>query len=624
MTQLWHFPTTDGGDQDGINDATLETFEGDRERYIARECIQNSLDAREDYSKPVRVEFKKFSLPTSSVPGIDQLKDVFSRAKDFSDDQDRSKQLYDVAISALNNSYVDVLKISDYNTTGLTGDDDDTSGGWYRLVRATGASSMTGDGGGSFGIGKGAPFASSVLRTVYYSTFNQEGNVAFQGKTRISSFKDDNSDIRRGVGQFGEKNTEGRGVRAIRDINGIPEIFQRQEKGTDVFVIGYKPTDDEWANAILRSVLDSFWMAIHDGILVVNIYDGDQAIYSVTSETVGELINKFSSNDEYTKLFYQAAIEPTEKFEADLPLLGKIELYVRLGEGPKHIQCMRRSLMKIHTISRLRVMPDDFVGVFVVRDEIGNKNLRSLEPPAHDKWDEKRAGNDPTGREAFKKARSWIIESLKELAGKQVGVLEEIPELSKYLPEDIERDDLDEVFSSNSETRGDDGKNDHETADVTSTSVSSEETSPQMMVTHKASILKPAVASANKDRQKKMGSKKGKGSGVNGGAEPNAEGDKKYIDVANLDVRTAESRQNGKRTYTITIVPNQDDKGTLRIAASADDCSYELGISKATDDTGNNYEVKDGCIEGLVLKQGCKKKIIIELKSNRRYALGVK
>ncbi len=621
MTQVWHFPTTDGGDGDGISDAALETFEGDRERYIARECIQNSLDARYDYSQPVRVEFRKFTLPTSSVPGISELKDIFARARDFSNNQDRSKQFYDTAISSLERKKIDILKISDYNTTGLMGSDDDTSGGWYRLVRATGVSSMTGDGGGSFGIGKGAPFAFSALHTVYYSTFNVDGGVAFQGKTRISSFRDDTNDIRRGVGQFGEKNPAGRGVCAVRDLNGIPEVFQRQKHGTDVFVIGCKVANDEWSKAILRSVLDSFWMAIHNGILTVDVIDNDEILYSITSDNVGDLINEFASDDEYTRLFYRAVVDPTEKFEADLPLLGKVELYVKLGEGPKHIQGMRRSLMKIHTISRLRVMPDDFVGVFVARDEAGNKNLRNLEPPAHDKWDEKRAGDNMASYEAFKNARSWIIDSLRDLASKRTGILEEIPDLSRYLPEDIERDDLDETPSSSGQNIG--AEKNRETADVVTAQGHEEQTPARSTITNRAPIIKPATASDNETKQKKVGSHKGKGNGGHGRSEPDDQGNKKYIDTTDMEVRTIESRLNGKRVYTISIMPNKDDDGILRLAAHADDGAYNLDIARVTDANGKTYEVKNGQIEGLQLSQGCKMKLVVELKSNRRYALGV-
>lgn len=39
------FPPLSGGVSQGLNDAGIETFEGDYAYYVARECTQNSLDA---------------------------------------------------------------------------------------------------------------------------------------------------------------------------------------------------------------------------------------------------------------------------------------------------------------------------------------------------------------------------------------------------------------------------------------------------------------------------------------------------------------------------------------------------------------------------------------------------
>jgi hypothetical protein len=44
----WTFARNDGGRDGGFHDAGVETFRGDFDRYLARELIQNSLDARFD------------------------------------------------------------------------------------------------------------------------------------------------------------------------------------------------------------------------------------------------------------------------------------------------------------------------------------------------------------------------------------------------------------------------------------------------------------------------------------------------------------------------------------------------------------------------------------------------
>jgi hypothetical protein len=39
------FPPLSGGVNQGLNDAGVETFEGDYAHYVVRECTQNSLTA---------------------------------------------------------------------------------------------------------------------------------------------------------------------------------------------------------------------------------------------------------------------------------------------------------------------------------------------------------------------------------------------------------------------------------------------------------------------------------------------------------------------------------------------------------------------------------------------------
>lgn len=65
----------------------------------------------------------------------------------------------------LQDERISILKISDYNTTGLRKEN------WQSLIEQVGSSVKSDDSSaGSFGIGKGAPFAVSDLRMVLYST----------------------------------------------------------------------------------------------------------------------------------------------------------------------------------------------------------------------------------------------------------------------------------------------------------------------------------------------------------------------------------------------------------------------------------------------------------------------
>lgn len=55
----WYFPPTAGGSEEGLEDAALTYFKSDPHHYVARETIQNSLDAKDEKKtgEPVVVEF---------------------------------------------------------------------------------------------------------------------------------------------------------------------------------------------------------------------------------------------------------------------------------------------------------------------------------------------------------------------------------------------------------------------------------------------------------------------------------------------------------------------------------------------------------------------------------------
>jgi len=140
-TLCWYFPSTDHGENDGFADSLLEYFQGDHEKYIARETIQNAVDARLDYDKPVSVVFERLSIPASSLPGHGEFLNRLNRCFAFIKGQDKAEQFFNSAIAIVKGGKLPLLRISDFNTVGLSGADDDVDGNWYRLVKAAGTSS---------------------------------------------------------------------------------------------------------------------------------------------------------------------------------------------------------------------------------------------------------------------------------------------------------------------------------------------------------------------------------------------------------------------------------------------------------------------------------------------------
>ena len=78
----WYFPGGRDLQLESGSNAALEMFRDDPLDSLTREICQNSLDAKLEENKPVRVAFKVLKKKTSSIQGIDELrKDIVKKAK---------------------------------------------------------------------------------------------------------------------------------------------------------------------------------------------------------------------------------------------------------------------------------------------------------------------------------------------------------------------------------------------------------------------------------------------------------------------------------------------------------------------------------------------------------------
>lgn len=152
-----------------INNAGLETFRGNALDSLTREICQNSLDAVKDKNNPVVVEFNRFSMPINNFPKRYDLINVFKLCKQtWEGHNQKSEDFIEQALSILGRNEISFLRISDFNTKGLEGAREGNLGSpWSSLIKEAGSSNKEGDSGGSFGIGKSAPFLNSNLRTLF-------------------------------------------------------------------------------------------------------------------------------------------------------------------------------------------------------------------------------------------------------------------------------------------------------------------------------------------------------------------------------------------------------------------------------------------------------------------------
>lgn len=413
MSIDWSFPSNNYGMLNGIGEAGIETFKGSPYRSLAREICQNSLDARLDMSKPVMVEFSDIFVYSTDVPKFSVLNDALKSCFDFWNEQNSKKTVdfFKKALGVANSNQISVLRISDFNTTGLTGSDKEFNTPWQNLVKASGVSDKGGASGGSFGIGKSAPFACSDLRTVFYSTIDINGLKAFQGVSRLVSFRkkgffgQDRDDITTGTGYYGETKKNS----AVKDCISLDKSFNRNESGTDVFILGFS-NKAGWKEDIIKSVLEDFLISVYNKDLVVKIDD-----ITISADTLSELMDKYRETAPIAYNYYQVLTShSSETIKCDFNGLGEIELHILIQNGlHRRVQMCRSNGMRIFDQKSISgTIP--FAGICILKDEVINAYFREMENPQHDAWEPERHSNSSKAKkdkqELYKYIKNAVIE----------------------------------------------------------------------------------------------------------------------------------------------------------------------------------------------------------------------
>ncbi|MCK1744154.1 hypothetical protein IVA80_25785 [Bradyrhizobium sp. 139] len=134
----WEFPI-DGADQwKGFNDPGIEHFRGSPFASLAREVLQNSLDAQ--LKRPVTVKFRYREVSPREIPGIDELKSVMKLCLASADGEGKkAKEFFAAAEKILNGKAIPVLSVLESNTTGMKGPCHNGSP-YFAYVKASGQS----------------------------------------------------------------------------------------------------------------------------------------------------------------------------------------------------------------------------------------------------------------------------------------------------------------------------------------------------------------------------------------------------------------------------------------------------------------------------------------------------
>ncbi|WP_298703373.1 hypothetical protein [uncultured Veillonella sp.] len=439
-TGKWYFPTNNYGMSNGLDTADMEIFKKDPDGSLAREICQNSIDARTNYDGigSAKVIFKTFLVSTSNIPGVELLKEEISKCLAYSRSGARKDiDAFEKMQELLKSDSIKCLRISDFNTMGLRGIKTGKRGTpFFNLTRGASNCNKGAGNGGSKGIGKFASFVVSGLNTVFYSTVVSADEYGYIGVTKLSSrplsmdsYIVDEYDIENDDKDDGES-TQGNGYFASSEkhtavfehLNLDKDFIRNEERGTDVYILGYDDSDD-WKTRIIGKVLDSFMGAfLLDGFEVV-VED-----VTINKDSIENIINDSIFKDLWSEDLYNSIRSQYELLKNGLDELEEKEIEgcgtIRLGLlrydksnrnlSTKKCDFIRYPYMKIKSYRKQSVL--DYSAICVIGNNCLNEFLRSIENPEHTDWQIERLKND----KALYKKGNKTIKVIREVVARYI------------------------------------------------------------------------------------------------------------------------------------------------------------------------------------------------------------
>ena len=402
----WNFPSNGGGAINGVADSGIEIFRGKKIPSLAREICQNSLDAALDENSAVVVEFQRYAIAPKDIPGVWDVMSTFQSCLDFwANQSDKTKAFVQEAIAKLKSSQISVLRISDFNTTGLAEPFNPRAmTGWNTLTKINGGAIKSEDKAGNFGIGKNAPFANSFFRMIFYRTFNANGERAAQGVAKLVSFDLDAQNIAAGTGYYGET----QGNMPVQTIAALERIYRRTQTGTDVFVYGFNG-GAAWADELIGELLENFLVAVYRDRLRVTVQG-----QAITKDTLAAFVKDDAAN--YYKILTGG--DAVKFSSTDFHGMGKLKLGVLTDSTAtlnRRVLIVRKSGMKLFELDRFaRTL--NFTAILELEGRDLNAFFREMETPDHTKWEPTR---HPTNRKQakayFDELRRWVRDEINKI-----------------------------------------------------------------------------------------------------------------------------------------------------------------------------------------------------------------
>ena len=388
------FLPNEADEDEGVGHSGIETYTNDPYSAVARETGQNSRDAAEEL--PVRIHYDVLEVARSEIPAIESLAESIALCFQQSVGKKKETDFFSVAERTVKSSKIKILRISDFKTSGARGPAK-KGNPFHSLVKGSGVSIKGSEhSGGSFGIGKNAAFALSELQTVFYSTvYDSNGTPKFlaQGKSVLISHNSADGVAKRQTGYWGREK-----FREVDETDEVPGWLARHEKGTSVFALGFKSTEN-WAYRIAISLIQNFFLAIQSNEMQFSLDQGSIEIGSATLPALfkdARIIQAAELNENRDELIfaeqlYECLISQNSKNEiVDVPTIGRVSVRILVQEGlPKKIVIARNGMVITDNLSNFgdafAKFPryKDFVALVTPLDNGGSEFIKRLEDSQH-------------------------------------------------------------------------------------------------------------------------------------------------------------------------------------------------------------------------------------------------
>ena len=404
----WNFAShSDYLDNVGFKDNDIEKFSQDTVKSLVREALQNSCDALDESNgkSQVLVVIKKNKFKKTLLPNFSKIEEHILACLNDENDTAENREI-ERHLKAIETEEYSCLEIADYNTTGMDQKSfESLTQGIFKSTKSNSGSQ------GSKGVGKAAYYAASYLRTMLITSASDDG-VRFRAVAKLSNhFDPDRKDQKLNYkGFYGDAN--------VVNINSIPTLFKRTDKGTSIFIIGIWKTDN-LDDEIIKEVLRNYWFAILRNQLVVVVND-----IELNAENLERFLKVFffdyrdyQTGEKQNPRPYFDTVVFGKEYKKNISNIGVCSLWLHQNEmyNLGAVARFRKTKMLIYKEKNLDV---GFAGVFLCDNEIGNSFLKEIENDAHDIWNDKiNQDYREKAKTTLREIKDFIVESYNNFAG---------------------------------------------------------------------------------------------------------------------------------------------------------------------------------------------------------------